>query len=51
MRIKLTLCAATLALMPTLVFAAGCPHGRQVMSCAEGTVYDATSHSCIATTG
>lgn len=46
---KLGIALATLALVvaPGLSFAQGCDHGKQAMSCAEGTVYDSVSGSCV----
>ncbi|MEX0309792.1 MAG: hypothetical protein AB3N17_06030 [Tateyamaria sp.] len=54
MKTKTVLVALALTLAPTLSFAAGCNYGKieqQAMSCADGTVYDADSNSCVSTTG
>lgn len=51
---KTVLAALALTLAPTLSLAMGCSYGKhdqQVMSCAAGTVYDANTNSCVATTG
>ncbi len=50
MKMKIALTAATLMLLPSLGMAMGCNHSKQAMSCAAGTVYDADSHTCVATT-
>lgn len=50
MKMKIALSAAALMLLPTLGMAMGCNHSKQAMSCAEGSTYDAESHSCVATT-
>ena len=51
MKLKIALTTAALILAPTLSLAMGCnSQEKQAMSCAEGTVYDSTSHSCVATT-
>ena len=52
MTIKTLAAAVALTLAPALAFAAGCNYGKQdvTMSCAEGTVYDSTTNSCVATT-
>lgn len=54
MKTKTLAVALALTLAPTLGFAMGCNYGKheqQAMSCAAGTVYDAASNSCVATTG
>ncbi|MCX7565057.1 hypothetical protein OS189_01705 [Sulfitobacter sp. F26169L] len=48
MKMKIALSTIALILLPSISFAAGCSYGKQAMSCAEGTVYDSASHSCIA---
>ncbi len=50
MKLKIALAAAALILVPQLSVAAGCSHSKQATSCAEGSVYDAASQSCVATT-
>ena len=50
MKVKIALATATLMLLPSLGMAMGCTYDKQAMSCATGTVYDANSNSCIATT-
>lgn len=49
MKIKTLAIALTLTVAPTLSLAMGCSYGKekQAMSCAEGTQYDATTHSCL----
>ncbi|WP_324752073.1 hypothetical protein [Roseovarius sp. Pro17] len=41
--------ALVLTLAPTLSLAAGCNHGKsaQIMSCADGTAYDADAKACL----
>ncbi|WP_227267806.1 adenylosuccinate lyase [Roseobacter weihaiensis] len=54
MTIKTLAAAVALTLLPAVAFAAGCNYGKQQeasMSCAEGSVYDAQSGICVATTG
>jgi len=52
MKIKTLLTAAALTIAPTLTLAMGCPSSKsQVMSCADGLVYDSATSSCIATVG
>lgn len=49
---KLTVGLAALALLALPSFAAaGCAHGKQkhAMSCAEGTIYDSATRSCVPT--
>ncbi|KEJ90332.1 hypothetical protein [Sulfitobacter donghicola] len=48
---KIVLSTLALILLPVMSFAEGCRHDQQAMTCAAGTVYDADSHSCVATTG
>lgn len=50
MKFKIALSAAALILLPAMGFAAGCNYDKQVMSCAAGSVYDADSNTCVATT-
>ncbi|KIN71869.1 hypothetical protein [Sulfitobacter guttiformis] len=50
MKMKIALATATLLLLPTLSMAAGCNYDKQAMSCAQGSVYDSASKSCVATT-
>ncbi|WP_299040997.1 hypothetical protein [uncultured Tateyamaria sp.] len=54
MKTKTVLVALALTLAPSLSLAMGCNYGKheqQAMSCADGTVYDAGSKSCVSTTG
>ena len=54
MTTKTVLVALALTLAPTLSLAMGCNYGKheqQAMSCADGTVYDADTKSCVSTTG
>ncbi|MEQ6202760.1 hypothetical protein ABMC88_06855 [Sulfitobacter sp. HNIBRBA2951] len=50
MKMKIALSAAALLLLPSLGMAMGCNQSKQAMSCADGSVYDSESHSCVATT-
>ncbi|WP_299559922.1 hypothetical protein [uncultured Sulfitobacter sp.] len=50
MKLKIAFSTAALILAPQFALAAGCSHSKQVMSCSEGSVYDAASQSCVATT-
>ncbi|QUJ78102.1 adenylosuccinate lyase [Sulfitobacter albidus] len=52
MKLKIALATTALMLAPSLALAMGCSgsHSTQAMSCAAGTVYDADSNSCVATT-
>ena len=50
MTFRTLVAAAALVLTPAVVFAAGCSYGKQAVSCAEGTVYDHASGTCVATT-
>lgn len=48
MNLKTMLTALALALAPSLAFAQGCDHSREVtQSCAEGTVLDTTTGICV----
>lgn len=47
MTIKTILTALTLGLMPLGAFAMCSGKSHQAMSCAEGTVWDAASESCV----
>ncbi|WP_300029184.1 hypothetical protein [uncultured Roseobacter sp.] len=49
MTIRTLAAALALALTPALAFAEGCNYDTQAMSCADGTVYDAASGTCVAT--
>ncbi|WP_298836476.1 adenylosuccinate lyase [uncultured Roseobacter sp.] len=49
MTIRTLAAAVALVLAPAVAFAAGCSYGKQAVSCAEGTVYDAASGTCVAT--
>ena len=44
---KTTLAALALALMPALASAMCSDKSHQAMSCADGTVWDAASNSCV----
>ena len=50
MKLKIAVVTA-LMLAPTLGAAAGCNYGKQkqAMSCAEGSSYDSSTHSCLPT--
>ena len=50
MKTKTVLVALALTLAPALAFAQGCNYGKsqQAMSCAEGTVYDTATGTCVA---
>jgi hypothetical protein len=50
MKMKIALATATLMLLPSLGMAMGCNHSKQAMSCAAGSVYDADTNTCVATT-
>ena len=51
MKMKIALATASLMLLPSFAMAmGGCNYDKQVMSCATGSVYDADSKSCVATT-
>jgi hypothetical protein len=49
MKTKTLAVALVLTLAPTLSFAMGCSgyKHQQAMSCADGTVYDADTQSCV----
>ncbi|GAA6177075.1 hypothetical protein [Sulfitobacter pacificus] len=49
MKIKTFIVALALTTAPGLAFAEGCSHGKekQAMSCAAGTAYDTSTHSCL----
>ncbi|MDW3225598.1 MAG: carbohydrate-binding module family 14 protein [Paracoccaceae bacterium] len=50
MTIKTLAAAVALTVTPVLAFAEGCNYGKKeeiTMSCAAGTVYDATSGTCV----
>ena len=51
MKLKFGLAALALAAMPSFAMAAGCGYSkdRQAMTCAEGSVYDSASNSCVPT--
>jgi hypothetical protein len=50
MKLTVGLAALALVALPSLA-AAGCSYGKQkqAMSCAEGSVYDSASKSCVPT--
>jgi BRCT domain type II-containing protein len=50
MKMKIALATAALIALPAMGFAAGCNYDKQAMSCGVGSVYDADSNSCVATT-
>ncbi|MBW4708496.1 carbohydrate-binding module family 14 protein [Roseobacter sp. YSTF-M11] len=51
MTIKTLAAAVALTVAPMLAYAEGCSYGKKVtMSCAEGTIYDSATNSCVATT-
>jgi hypothetical protein len=47
MTIKTLAAAVALTLVPALAIAEGCNYEKRVMSCAEGTVFDAVSGTCV----
>ena len=52
MKIKMTVAALLLTLTPGLAFAMGCSGGdhsskQASMSCAEGTLFDADTNTCV----
>ncbi len=47
MTIRTLAAAVALSLTPVIAFAAGCNYERQVMSCADGTVYDSEAGKCV----
>ena len=52
MKTKLALATMVLAVAPSLALAMGCSAGQHkaediVMSCAEGTIYDAEAQRCV----
>lgn len=55
MKLKTTLAATILALMPGLAFAYECNSSAKMetasISCAEGLVVDAATNTCVETTG
>ena len=51
MKVKVLVTSALLATMPALAFAACSGHEKQVMTCADGSEYDAASGSCKVVTG
>ncbi|WP_323769914.1 chitin-binding domain-containing protein [Antarctobacter sp.] len=51
MMLKTLIAAAALALSPALAIAACSDHAEQVMTCADGTTYDATTKTCVVMSG
>ncbi|MEM1073447.1 MAG: chitin-binding domain-containing protein [Pseudomonadota bacterium] len=54
MTIKTLAAAVAFSIIPALGFAYECSYGKNnqaSMSCAEGSVYDAQSGTCVPTTG
>ncbi len=47
MRTKTIFVALALTILPAAAFAACSGKSHQAMSCAEGTVWDATSQTCV----
>lgn len=49
MTFKILLSATALAVLPTLGFAQDCSYGKtqQVMSCSDGTTWDAATATCV----
>ncbi|UWR21312.1 hypothetical protein [Sulfitobacter sp. S190] len=47
MKLKITLAAVLLTALPSLAAAAGCSYGKQAMSCAEGSIYDSETGTCV----
>ncbi len=46
MTFKVLAATLALAIAPTLGFAEGCAHDKQVMSCAEGSTFNPATGSC-----
>lgn len=44
--IRTMVCAVMLSVLPALSFAS-CSDGHQAMSCAQGTVWDAATQTCV----
>lgn len=54
MKMKTTLAAAVIALLPGLAIAQGCAGGHSdtaSMSCAEGMMLDVETNTCVTATG
>jgi hypothetical protein len=54
MTLKTMIAAAVLALSPMAALASGCGWGKSEqasMTCADGTVYDAATASCVVVSG
>ncbi|MEO3416318.1 carbohydrate-binding module family 14 protein [Roseovarius sp. CAU 1744] len=49
MKLKIAIAAVVMTLGTAALAGPGCGlgHGKQVMSCGEGTVWDAQSQSCV----
>lgn len=47
MKLGLALAGLMALLTPTVALAAGCSHGKQVMTCAEGMKLDSESGTCV----
>jgi hypothetical protein len=47
MTFKTLAAAVALTFIPALSFAGGCSFDQQAMSCAEGSVFDAESGTCV----
>lgn len=48
MKLRIACVALALTLAPTLSLASGCSHGKQAMSCAAGSSFDADTGTCVA---
>jgi hypothetical protein len=51
MKIKTILTAAALVVAPVLAYADCAAHTKQVMTCAQGSIYDTTTNSCVVMSG
>ncbi|MGR3322959.1 MAG: hypothetical protein ACU0DK_13615 [Pseudooceanicola sp.] len=47
MKLRTTLTAAVLAILPAMSFASCNYHEKQVSSCAEGYVWDSEAEACV----
>lgn len=48
MNVKIALTCAALIVAPAVAAQAGCAaHDKQAMSCADGSIYDAETNSCV----
>ena len=47
MKLRIACVALALTIVPTLGLAEGCQHGKQAMSCAPGSSFDADTGTCV----